>query len=422
MKGSIQKRWKTYYVVFRVIDPDTGKRSQKWIPAGPSKHEAERKYIELMGEVHDGNYKDLKKATFKEFAETWLRDYAKMKCKPSTYRGYENTINKQLIPRFGSFKLSDVTTGRLQTFIAERSASVKRKTVKSETGNSETVETKTLKPKTVINDIVPIKLMFKHAVRWGYLKKDPAEYIERPKIEREEVEILTPEEVNLLLKHMSPQYRTLILTAVLTGLRRGELLGLQWGDIDGRHNQIHVRRAFCNVSKELTTPKTRRSKRKVDMSPTLVKELKALLMASGTRSATALIFTEADGSPIDPDNFYHREFVPALQRAKLRRVGVHSLRHTNVSLRIEQGQSILYISRQIGHSSAKTTLDIYGHLFKEVNTEQAEKLDAILGFVEQPGNSSDACGRLWKVSAKIKEKGIADELQPLDLIGSGGRI
>ena len=98
------------------------------------------------------------------------------------------------------------------------------------------------------------------------------------------------------------------------------------------------------------------------------------------------------------------------------------MRHTNVSLRIEQGQSILYISRQIGHSSAKTTLDIYGHLFKEVNTEQAEKLDAILGFVEQPGNSSDTCGRLWKVSAKINEKGVADELQPLDLVGSGGRI
>ena len=81
-----------------------------------------------------------------------------------------------MIPRCGSFKLSDVTTGRLQTFIAERSSSVKRKTVKSETGNSETLETTTLKPKTVINDIVPIRLIFKHAVRWGYLKKDPAEY------------------------------------------------------------------------------------------------------------------------------------------------------------------------------------------------------------------------------------------------------
>ena len=128
---------------------------------------------------------------------------------------------------------------------------------------------------------------------------------------------------------MSPQYRTLILTAVLTGLRRGELLGLQWGDIDGRHNQIHVRRAFCNVSKELIRRKQGGQREKLDMSPTLVKELKALLMASGTRSATALIFTEADGSPIDPDNFYHREFVPALQRRNSGG-GVHSLRHTKM--------------------------------------------------------------------------------------------
>lgn len=190
-----------------------------------------------------------------------------------------------------------------------------------------------------------------------------------------------------------------------------------------RHVSFGLNSALSsNVSGVLTSPKTKRSKRKVDLSPTLVRELKAHLLAIGTRDATAPIFTSVDGNPIDPDNFYHREFVPALQRAKLQRVGFHSLRHTNVSFRIEQGQSILYISRQIGHSSAKTTLDIYGHLFKEVNSEQAEKLDAILGFSEQPGNLSDSCGRLWKVSAQIKEKGIADKLQPLDLVGSGGRI
>jgi hypothetical protein len=98
------------------------------------------------------------------------------------------------------------------------------------------------------------------------------------------------------------------------------------------------------------------------------------------------------------------------------------MRHTNVSLRIEQGQNVLYISKQIGHSSATTTLDIYSHLFKESNPEQAEKLDSILGFVEQNGNSSDEYGRLWKVSAKTNEKGIAENLQSLELIGSGGRI
>jgi integrase len=81
------------------------------------------------------------------------------------------------------------------------------------------------------------------------------------------------------------------------------------------------------------------------MSPTLVRELKTHLLASGTRDATALVFAGKDGKPIDPDNFYSREYIPALERAKVKRVSFHSLRHTNVSLRIEQGQNFLYISR-----------------------------------------------------------------------------
>lgn len=405
MKGSIQKRHKTYYVVFYVINPDTGKRQQKWITAGHSKKEAERKYIELMGEVHDKTYKDLRKATFAEFAETWLRDYAKM-TEAATYQGYENTIRKQLIPLFGHLMLTDVTTDKLQKFVAERSL--------------------TVAPKTVVNDIVPLKVMFGHAVEWGYLKMNPAEKVKRPKVERDEEkienEILNPEEVRFLLTHINPQYRTLILTAVLTGLRRGELLGLQWGDIDGNHNQIRVRRSLCNVSKEFKAPKSKAGKRKVDMSPALVMALKEHLLASGTRDLTAMVFPGKDGKPMDPDNFYSREYIPALERAKVKRVSFHSLRHTNVSLRIEQGQNFLYISRQIGRSSVKTTLDIYAHLLKGSNPEQAEKLDSILGFVEQNGNSSEKYGRLWKVPAKINEKGIAENLQPLELIGSGGRI
>ena len=82
-----------------------------------------------------------------------------------------------------------------------------------------------------------------------------------------------------------------------------------------------------------------------------------------------------------------------MRRAKIRQIRFHDLRHTNVALRIEQGQNIVYISRQVGHASVKTTLDIYGHLIKEVNAEQAKKLDNILGFVEQSGSLSVENGR-----------------------------
>lgn len=411
MTGSIHKKGKAYYIVFRVIDPENGRRKQKWISAGNTKREADRKLTELMGEVHDGTYQELKKATFKEFAATWLDSYAKTKTKPSTFKSYENIIDKRLVPAFGSYAVSDISTAMLQKYVADRMRGPLVEDKKQ----------KKLKPKTVINEIVPIKLMFKHASRWGYLKRNPAEHLERPKMDKEEMDILTPEEINLFLDKVNLDYRVLFLTAILTGMRRGELVGLQWGDIDFNQNQIHVRRAFCNTSKAFLTPKTKNSKRRIDLSPTLVHELKKHKLASGSNDLD-LVFSNSDGKPLCPDNMVKRHFLPALRRAKIRDIRFHDLRHTNVALRIEQGQNIFYISKQIGHASVKTTLDVYGHLLKEVHAEQAQKLDTILGFVVQPGNPSESVRRMLEDSPVTKEKGAAVCLQPLELIGSGGRI
>jgi integrase len=211
------------------------------------------------------------------------------------------------------------------------------------------------------------------------------------------------------------------VTAILTDMRRGELVGLQWSDIDFNHNQIHIRRAFCNTSKAFVTPKTKNSKRRIDLSPTLVHGLKKHKLASGANNLD-LVFSNSDGKPLCPDNMVKRQFLPALRRAKIRDIRFHDLRRTNVALRIEQGQNIFYISKQIGHASVKTTLDVYGHLLKEVHAEQAQKLDTILGFVEQPGNPSESVRRMLEDSPVTKEKGAAVYLQPLEMVGSGGRI
>ncbi len=89
----------------------------------------------------------------------------------------------------------------------------------------------------------------------------------------------------------------------------------------------------------------------------------------------------------------HRGFLPALREAKIRMVRFHDLRHTNVSLRIEQGQNLVYVSKQIAHSNVSTTLNVYSHLLKEVHAEQAQKLDTILGFTEKSGSSSEGVRR-----------------------------
>lgn len=390
MTGSIHKKGKVYYIVFRLYDSETGRRKQKWIPAGNSKRQAERQLTELMGEVHNGTFKELKKATFTQFAKLWIASYAKTKTKPSTLQSYQDIINNHLIPVFGDFLLTDITTGMLQNYVAKRLEKVK--------------------PKTVINEIVPIKMMFKHAMRWGYLKVNPSEYVERPRVEREEMEILIPEDIRLLLEHVTSKYRTLFLTAILTGMRRGEVLGLQWGDIDWNHNQIYVRRSLWKD--QFITPKSKNSTRRIDMTPYLTMELKKHKLAS-PNSDCDLVFCNSDGKALDANNMVKREFLPALRRAKIRQIRFHDLRHTNVALRIEQGQNIKYIQNQLGHASIQTTLDRYGHLIKEVNTEQAKKLDNILGFVEQYGRISDSeksVRRLLEDQAKNELEGLVISL------------
>ena len=365
MTGSIHKKGKTYYIVFRLYDSGTGKRSQKWIPAGKSKKEADKKLTEMVGEVHNGTYREIKKIIFADFAKLWLSSYAEMKLKPSTLRSYKDIINNHLLPVMGDYEFSEITTDKLQRYVAMRLQKVK--------------------PKTVINELVPLKEMFRHAVRWGYLKVNPAEYVERPRSHRKEIEMLLLDEVRKFL-NVDNRYRIAFLTAVLTGLRAGELWGLQWNDINWSLGQVFVRRALWKGS--FQTPKTKNSVRKIDLLPQLVEELKHWKTVCPMNDHN-LGFPSPEGSMSIHENVVKRYFNPALKDAGVRRVSFHSMRHTNASLRIEAGQNIKYVQLQLGHASIQTTLDRYGHLIRGVNTEQVRRLENMLGCVENFDSLSD---------------------------------
>jgi integrase len=247
---------------------------------------------------------------------------------------------------------------------------------------------KEVSAKTVVNHLVPLRLMFKHAVRWGYLKQNPADYVERPRVERKEMAFLEPSEVRAFLQEVSAKYYALFLTAVLTGLRRGELLGLQVDDLNFHKNQIHVRRALWKGT--FITPKTKYSIRAVDMTPVLAYELKKHVL-SKPHSDAKLLFCTDEGKPLDADALVRRQFIPALKRAKLHKIRFHDLRHTNVALRIAEGQNIKYIQHQLGHSSIQTTLDRYGHLLSDANQEQAKNLDLRLGLTDRSNFLLEKC-------------------------------
>jgi len=234
-------------------------------------------------------------------------------------------------------------------------------------------------------------MMFRHAQEWGLVRDNPAQRIRQVRVEPKEMDFLRPDEIRLLLQHADEPYRTLFLTAVLTGMRRGELLALQWGDIDWHNDVIHVKRSLFWHNKEelasangqgtvlwrFSTPKSTRSIRTVIMSPKL-KEALELYRLQCPVSPQDLVFCTTGGGPMNANNMINREFLPTLSRAGLRRIRFHDLRHTYTALLIAQGAHAKFIQSQLGHASITTTLDRYGHLLPEAQQGTGERLDAMV--------------------------------------------
>lgn len=385
MRGSIQKKGKTYYAVIAL------NCKRKWFKGGSTKKDAQRILNEKLPEIESGTYRELTKARFNEFSEIWLKSYVEPSVKPSTLAGYQDIIRRLLTPAFENYYLTDILTGHLQAYVADR--------------------IKTVSPKTVCNEIVVIKEMFKHALRWGYVKTNPAEYVERPRLTKPEIEILSPDETDNLILNSHSHYRIAFLTDFLTGMRAGELWGLQWPDIDWNSKQIYVRRSLWKG--QFQTPKSKCSIRKIDITDTLIHELKKWKLACPINEHD-LVFPSPEGKLSQHDNVVKRYFNQALRLAGLRKVSFHSLRHSNASMRIQAGQNIKYIQSQMGHASINITLDIYGHLFNDVNfnRQQVELLESSFKSVRNPLENT----------LLINKKELQESCNPLILFGGGERI
>ncbi len=201
--------------------------------------------------------------------------------------------------------------------------------------------------------------------------------------------ILKPAEIRALFNASTTQReKVLFMTAVMTGAREGEILGLQWEDIDWLNSQLFVRRTFNHG--EFMEPKSKTSRRKIDLAPELVHELKRWKLAC-PKGALDLVFPSEAGTPWDNTNMVRRCFWRALRRAGLPRIRFHDLRHTYASLLIAQGEHPKYIQTQMGHSSINVTMDIYGHLMDTVNQKAASLLGkSVLGEGTEQGAKNPA--------------------------------
>ena len=228
--------------------------------------------------------------------------------------------------------------------------------------------------------------MLSQAVEDALLPANPAfrmgKYLQAGDELPPEIQPLTREETHTFLdkaEELFLEYAPLFLCALRTGMRLGELIALQWGNVDFNSRCIHVRRN--RVAGRLTSTKNKQ-RRRVDMSLHLTETLKRVRTQrkrAALKAGDAVapwVFLTPDGHPIDGDNLRSRVFYRLLEKAELRRIRLHDLRHTYASLLIQQGESLAYVQEQLGHSSIQVTVDTYGHLIPGANRAAVDRLDA----------------------------------------------
>jgi integrase len=350
----ITKRRDRYVINFY---DNQGKRRRKTLKKSTTKKAAKEKLRNIEDRLSKGIYiPDKKIPTFGEVAMDWL-EYKKPNLRASTWSNYESYARNHF-PDLNHIKVNRITIADIEKFITSRQ--------KTE------MHIKTLK-----RIIMIASQIMSYAVRHKYISYNPIRDIERPKSQGKEkkqtIRILTPTEINKLLKVVSDhKFRTLFMLAIFSGARQGELLGLKWSDVDWENRQIHIQRTFNKQSWYDT--KTETSNRRIDIGPIMMTELKKWKLACPV-SDLDLIFPNKAGNPIDGPSMYFRYFKPALKKAGLGNIRFHDLRHTYASLLIEQGENIKYIQTQLGHSNPTITLNVYAHLMRPYNQESAKRLE-----------------------------------------------
>ncbi len=374
-------------------------KSRTWIPdSGMTtrqiEKELERQKILFEEEVRNGICPD-DRIKFADFSKRWMEEYGKANLAVKTYGRYGDYL-KRINQSIGHLKLRDITPMHLNHFYRSLEADgVSKKKKYDSDGNL--IDSK-LAPKTIVDHHRLISKILATAVKWGLLERNVAERADPPKIPYREIPYLNEEQVKQMIELLEDepiQYRTMITLLVYTGIRRGELCGLEWKDIDFENQIMRVCRSSQYVGgKTIITkePKTKSGIRRFTLSTTaciLLKQYRAWQMKQKLKIGDRWqecdrLFTTWEGTPIYPDTVTDW-FAKFMRRTDLPYVTLHSLRHTNATLMIAEGTDVCTVSKRLGHANTATTLNIYAHALKSKDREAANNLESVLGNCAKVG-------------------------------------
>jgi len=373
MRGHIRKRGDKWAVVVDVGHAEDGQRRQRWHGGFSTRRDAQAALTAILGQLQQGTYAEPSKQTLAKFMREWLAS-SRASVRPSTWTAYKMLTEAHIIPVLGAIPVQRLTAVRLNSFYGDLLLNGRR-----HGGGG-------LSARTVRYAHATVHKCLADGVRLGLLPQNVAHQATPPAPSpRQELRTWTAAELRRFLESAQDErlYAALVLAAT-TGLRRGELLGLPWRNLDLDAGRIAVTQTLIPVGYAITygTPKTAKGRRSVALDGFTVAALRAhrvrqleerFALGLGMPGDDGLVFTNIDGTPMHPNHF-SSSFDRLVKAAGLPRIRLHDLRHTHATLALQAGVHPKVVSERLGHANIAITLDCYSHAIPALEEEAAAKV------------------------------------------------
>lgn len=350
---------------------------------GKTKRECESKLDELKEKLSATSVKIVPEMSYGAWVDHWYQTYVKETLKENARATYENRIYKQIIPKLGDVRLNQVTTGTLEKFYSDLK--------KNGRLSKQDIYGDGIADSTIRSIHAHCLASLEKAKNEGLIRTNPGEHCKLPPKKNHEVEVLTPAEMQrLLIQAQEDGFYEMFLLDLSTGLRRGELLGLQWDDIDFKKGELKVSKQvrYVNKTLKITEPKSEASNRTL----VLPKELLEVLKEYKQRVKSKWLFpspVKSEDVPRDP-TACRKSLDKILERAGCKHVPFHALRHTFATQSLRYGMDIKTLANVIGHESVETTLNVYSHVTDEGMRSAAKAIDKALSSAVGASDSASA--------------------------------
>ena len=374
MAGSIEKRGDSYRLVCVVGYNLQGRPIKKSKTVHCSKKEAKIELAKFVADVQKGMYVEGKSLKFTDFVEIWKRDYGSKELAPSTYKRYLGILESRIIPYFGHFRVDKIKPTDIMQFydlLSRDTQIVRRK------NNNGKKTGKPLSPKTIVEHHRLLHAMLQKAVYWQMIVSNPAERVQAPKTKKPKRKYYDDEQSKALISGLMElteeqfKYKVAIILTIFTGVRLGELMGLEWDDINFREGIVSINRSSQYLADKgvfTKVPKTESSIRDVaipDFVVSLLEEYKYWYDEQKYQYGelwydSNRLFVQADGKPMHPSTI-SKWFEKFVAQIGLPVINFHGLRHTNATLLIAQNIDVSVVAARLGHAQITTTLNFYVH-------------------------------------------------------------